>query len=262
MHILIKPGRYIFAIGIMALALFGFFSRDFLIGRPPLWPAGIPGALAIAHLSNAIVILCSVAILLNKKGGIAALSVGILILIHSFLIRHLPGLFEMPWEGILWSINVYKTLALAGGAFIVAVSLFKEQSRKTASSSIKIMELIGVFFIGFFFIMSGFAHFKFDEFIIKSFMPAYIPLKPFWTYFCGVTLIAGGLGIWIPPTRRLAALLSAIMILGWFLLLHIPRFLAAPNDPGERLGLYESFSFVGILLVLSGISATWKNPVK
>jgi hypothetical protein len=46
------------------------------------------------------------------------------------------------------------------------------------------------------------------------------------------------------------------MIFGWFVLLHIPRFLANVNDASDRLGLCESFTFAGILFVLAGMHAT------
>jgi hypothetical protein len=45
------------------------------------------------------------------------------------------------------------------------------------------------------------------------------------------------------------------MLGGWFVLLHIPRFLANVNDASDRMGLCESFTFCGIFLVLAGISS-------
>ncbi|HMG66532.1 MAG TPA: hypothetical protein VK588_02565, partial [Chitinophagaceae bacterium] len=79
--------------------------------------------------------------------------------------------------------------------------------------------------------------------------------RPFWTYFAAVALLAGGTGIIFRQTRQWAATLSGIMILLWFFLLHIPRALAAPHDYGEWMGVCESFTFVGILFVLAGLSS-------
>jgi len=53
-------------------------------------------------------------------------------------------------------------------------------------------------------------------------------------------------------------LLSGIMLMGWFVLLHIPRFIANTNDVSDRMGLCESFSFAGIFFVLAGILARYK----
>jgi uncharacterized membrane protein YphA (DoxX/SURF4 family) len=88
----------------------------------------------------------------------------------------------------------------------------------------------------------------------QDLIPDYIPFRLFWAYFCGICLLACGIGILVPGTKKWAALLGGIMILGWFLLLHIPRFLANPGDWSDRLGVCESFAFAGILFVLSGMS--------
>ena len=62
----------------------------------------------------------------------------------------------------------------------------------------------------------------------------------FWTYFAGVALIAGGLGLVVRPTARLAAGLSALMIFSWVFLVHIPRALAGPNHANETAGVFEA----------------------
>jgi hypothetical protein len=51
-------------------------------------------------------------------------------------------------------------------------------------------------------------------------------------------LFAGGAGLLIPPTRKWAALLSGI---------------ANTNDVSDRMGLCESFTFIGIFFVLAGM---------
>jgi hypothetical protein len=60
----------------------------------------------------------------------------------------------------------------------------------------------------------------------------------------------------------LAAVLSGLMILLWFVLLHIPRAVQAPKDFTEWMGVFESFSFSGILFVLAGLSSREKIPEK
>ena len=100
--------------------------------------------------------------------------------------------------------------------------------------------------------MAGYAHFKYADFV-NTLIPSYIPFHSFFTYACGVCLFAGGAGLLIPSTRKWAALLSGIMVAGWFVLLHIPRFIANPADASDRLGLCESFSFAGIFFVLAAM---------
>jgi hypothetical protein len=38
-----------------------------------------------------------------------------------------------------------------------------------------------------------------------------------------VALLAGGIGLFIPQTARLAALLAGAMVFSWFWIVHLPR---------------------------------------
>ena len=248
MEKLIRPGRIIYGIGIIALGVLCILSKDFVAGRPPAatWAATIPGKLLWAYVSGGLLILAGLAVIFNKQARTAALVVAVMILLFSFVARHL-------YEMVDW-LNAYKALALAGGSFIVAASFQrKDQGGREATSTRDKLVFTGCIFFSLFFIICGLAHFKFAGFIIKDFMPSYIPFPTFWTWFCGVCLIAGGLGLLLPPIRKWAALLSGIMIAGWFVLLHTVRFAADTNNASDRLGLCESFTFAGIFFVLAGI---------
>jgi uncharacterized membrane protein len=247
---LIRPGQIIFATGIIALGVLQFFAKDFIVGRPPVvqWASNIPGKEAWAFVSGILLIIGGLFILLKRNASPAAYFIGIFIFIFSFLCRHLPNLFTVTTaQDVIWQINAYKTLALCGGAFIIAGS-FHEQSNK-------VQLMLNCILLALFFIISGFAHFKFDDFIINDFIPAYIAAHAFWTYFCGIALIAGGVGLLIKQTRKWAAAFTGLMILLWFFLLHIPRASSAPHDYSEWMGVCESFTFSGILFTLAGLSS-------
>ena len=254
---LINPGRIIFAIGIMGLGIICFISKDFIVGRPPAWPAGFEVNPLLAYVSGAILIISAIAIIFTKKAGLAALLIAVLIFLLSVL-RHIPH-FMNDW------VNAYKSMALFGGALIIASSFFKEDSDTITGSRFgrlqKSLVGTGLLLLATFFIACGYAHFKFAEFI-KTFIPAYIPFHAFWTYFCGICLFAGGAGLLIDQTRRWAALFSGIMISGWFILLHIPRFIANTSDVSDRMGLCESFTFIGIFFVLAGMLSGMSNTLK
>jgi uncharacterized membrane protein len=249
MNKLTRSGQLIFAVGIFALGILCIVSKDFIVGRPPAWPGGVAVNPALAYVSGAALMIAAIVVLLQKKAGSAALLIAVLIFLLSVL-RHLPHFMD-DWA------NTYKSMALFGGALIVAASFFKKDSSARSASwiterMIKSFVVTGCVLLALFFIACGYAHFKFAAFV-KDFIPAYIPFHGFWTYFCGICLFAGGAGLLIPQTRRWAALLSGIMVLGWFLLLHIPRFIANTSDASDRMGLCESFTFAGIFFVLAGI---------
>jgi uncharacterized membrane protein len=247
---LLKLARINFALGMLALGVVCFIAKDFIVGRPPAWPAEFEINPALAYVSGSVMILAALAILLNKKAGSAAMLIALFIFLLSVL-RHLFNFSD-------W-LNAYKAMALFGGSLIVACSFLKEDSKLTqnfsvSSSARRNIVMIGSLFLAIFFVASGYAHFKFADFVV-NFIPAFIPFRTFWAYFCGICLIAGGVGVLIIQTRKWAALLSGIMVMGWFLLLHIPRFLANVNDASDRMGLCESFTFAGIFFVLAGMHA-------
>jgi len=248
---LVRLGQIIFATGIIALGVLQFFAKDFIVGRPPAvkWASNIPGKQVWAIVSGVLLIIGGLSIIFfRRKASSIAFFIGIFIFAFSFLCRHLPHLFTATTsQDAIWQINAYKTLALCGGAFIVAASFYRRFTTKQVTLSCVLLAL--------FFIISGFAHFKFHDFIINSFIPTYIPFHPFWTYFCGIALIAGGVGLLIKRTRKWAAALTGLMILLWFFLLHIPRAFYTPADYSEWMGVCESFTFSGILFTLAGLSS-------
>lgn len=224
---------------------------DFIIGRPPAWPATFTVNPALGYISTAVLIFAAIAILFKRKAGAAALLIAILILLLS-VSRHLPT-FMNDWP------NAYKTVALFGGTLIIAASFFSDDDHITSRLRVnerwqKGMLVAGTISLAVFLIACGYAHIKWAQ-GVQNLIPGYIPFHLFWTYFCGVCLLAGGAGLLIPQTKSLAALLSGIMILGWFILLHIPLLLANPNDKSDRMGVFESFIFSGILFVLAAISS-------
>jgi len=191
--------------------------------------------------------------LTGNKPITGSMIIAVLILLFS-ISRHIPH-FMKDWA------NAYKSMALLGGCLIIAASYEGKTGGSVLSEkSRNYFVLTGTVLLAAFFIVCGYAHFKFAEFV-KTLIPDYIPFHPFWTYFAGICLLLGGIGLLLPQTRRLASLLSGSMVLGWFFLLHIPRFIANTSDPSDRMGVCESFIFAGIFFVLSGISSRMKKVI-
>jgi uncharacterized membrane protein YphA (DoxX/SURF4 family) len=85
---------------------------------------------------------------------------------------------------------------------------------------------------------------------VASLIPGWFPGNAvFWTYFAGVALIAGGIGLFIPLTARLAALLSGLMVFSWFWIVHIPRTLLSVSD---GIAVFEALAVSGIAFVIAG----------
>jgi uncharacterized membrane protein len=244
-------GRIIFAISFIALSIQGMIMHDFNFGRPPAWPDNT-ARVVWSFIAGAIVIIACVAILLKRKADIAALVIAALIFISIFLARNVPALLSGDLAGAFWSLNAFKTLALAGGACVVAASFWSQPLKSWQKGFL----WFGVITLAYWLFVAGLSHFKFVDFIRGGFIPAYIPFQTFWTYFTGVCLLAGGVGLMVKPVRSLAAVMSGFMILGWFFLLHLPRLAVSPTDMMEWFGVWESLGFVGIFYTLGAVLRT------
>jgi uncharacterized membrane protein YphA (DoxX/SURF4 family) len=222
---------------------------DFIVGRPPAWTERYSPPHWIIFFANTLLILSGLLIIVQRLIEPAALLIASCILLLSFS-RHFPQ-FLKDWT------NAYKTTALLGGSLIIGVT--HQMQRRPVKSMIsepwwrKDLLYLGILLMAVFLLSCGYAHFKFADFVIH-FIPDYIPFHSFWTYLSGICLFAAGIGFFLPNIRPLAARLAGIMVLSWFFLLHIPRLVAQPGTIAEAMGLFESLSFSGILLVLSGLT--------
>jgi uncharacterized membrane protein YphA (DoxX/SURF4 family) len=243
---LLQTGRIIAGIGFAALVIVQACAQAYLIGRPAAAPQWIAESWLVLDILFAGLVG---AMFYPKKARLAAFLAGGFILVFSFLVCHLPDMIGKDASGILWQLNAYKTLALVGGCWILAASV----PGPPVWLNHKIMVITGWITLSFFLVLAGAAHIKFNGFV-QNFIPAYLPWHAFWSYFTAIALLAGGIGLLINSLRRWAALLSGLMILLWFLLLHIPRAAGSPNDIAEWLGVCESFILSGMLFVLSALT--------
>ena len=248
------PGRLAFAVGLAGFGLLQFIYGDFVPGRAPQWPSAIPGRLVWAYLSGAILIVAGAAIISGKRARWAAISSGTMIFVWA-LLRHLPELAANPHGRVLTQTG--KALALFGGAFAVAGSLPTRESVTGVISGIINSKdgflNLGRLCLGAWLILGGIQHFLFTD-IVARMIPAWIPGHYFWAYFAGIALMAGGAGLILPQSARLAGALAGSMLLLWVILLHIPRALAAadPQRRNEWTAVFEALAFSGIAFVLAG----------
>jgi uncharacterized membrane protein len=235
----------------VALILFGtaaFVVKDVVIGRAPTWPAGVAGAPAAAYFTFVLLAGAGIAVLLNRKPVPWLAAVAALIFGWAFL-RQLPIALADHALGGAWT-NLGKALALSCGALGVAASTVwtRASGGETARRRAPAMNLTGRIGLGLFLTLSGVQHFMFAQFV-KTLVPTWIPGAIYWTYFAGVALMAGGIGLVVPRTARLAALLVGGMIFTWVFVLHIPRGLTIDNQ-NEWTAVIEALAFSAIAFSL------------
>jgi uncharacterized membrane protein len=203
-------GRLFFAVAMMAFGIQQLVTAQFVRVVPPL-PAWMPAPALWAYGVGILLILAGAALATGTKGYEAAGVLGVL-----------------------------------RGVLIVAARLPAHAADGASGLARGFGRLapLGPLFLAIFLILGGIQHFVYVTFVMQL-VPAWIPGPRFWVYLTGTALIAGGIGILLPPTRRLAATLVGIMILLWVMLLHIPRALASPQDPGETAAIFEALALSG-----------------
>ena len=245
-------GRAFYAVGLIGIGVQQFIFSDFIPVVVALWPAWMPGRQLPAYLVGVALIIAGAAILFRIEGRMVAMATG-WVFVSLVLLTHIPGrLMASPWHLGVWA-NTFKALSLAGGAWIVARS-FEDRASPVSRSGGRLF-VAGRFFFAITLVVFGFEHFVYPAFVAML-VPAWIPGHLFWTYFAGVSLIAGGVGVMVKPAARIASLMVGIMIFLWLLMLHIPRAIADPRTGvgNEWTSVFEALAFSGIALMLAAFA--------
>jgi hypothetical protein len=148
-----------------------------------------------------------------------------------------------------------KELVFAGGAFVVAGSFPVEDRHSKNKPLMSLLENfipLGNIFFSITIICFGIDHFLYAE-GISTLVPNWIPVHIFWTYFAGAALVISGIAIILKVQLKINAILLALMIFLWLIVLHIPR---AFDDPYSRKGnevssVFEAFGFSGIAYLIA-----------
>lgn len=211
-------GRVFFGLPMVAFGVVHFLYGDFVTRFAPGWPSWAPGRSILARVVGALLIAAGLSIVFEKGARMAALSVATMFaLLLVFL--YVPKIAANPGHGGTWTAPA-KYLALFGGALLVA-GLYPHRggpigSGASSAEPIRVHLFLGRILLGVFLTLCGGQHFVYLSFV-ATLVPAWISEHVFWARFAGVALIAGGVGLWIRQTVRLAALLSGTMIFIWFL---------------------------------------------
>lgn len=261
MHNVINVGRLFYGLGIIAYGIQQIVIQDF---RPQI----LPGFPSWAHSTAVLPILTGVAMIVAGilVSGLyrvsdtlrmkTALSVGFYFFALIFL-SHIPYLlFVYPhklshlgsWGDLL------KELAFSGGSFVMAGS-FLPNSPETEKKNFfrRFLEKFIPFGRLFFcttIILFGCNHFAYD---ISGMVPKWFVWQSFWGYFGGAALIASGTAILLKLFLRPVALLLALMLFLWFVLLHVPGAIRNPTAGRGNLivSAFDALLFCGTALALS-----------
>lgn len=210
---LLRTGRLLFALSVVASGIYQLVTGRW-VNLVPVNPARLP-PLWLLYLFGVLFILIGLGLLVRRTLSAAAVVLGVLLLVLFFGFG-LPVALAHASTGYVW-VDPLMVLAIFGG-----VGLFA--ARGDGSSLDRVFETVARFAplaLGAFLAFCGLSHFPYAKYV-ASLIPPWIPFHMFWTYFAAFALIAGGVGLLVPKTARLAATLSGIMVFSWVFLVHIP----------------------------------------
>jgi len=219
----------------------------------PAWPPEAAPPALVARIFGVFLVAAGLAIVLERAGRAAATALAAVLLV-SFLFLHLPLAAGDGWWGGKWT-SAGKALALFAGALAVGRTFAAADPRGEPGTAAALdvnrrLPALARAGFGLFLALCGVQHFVWDRFV-ATLVPAWIPGPYFWTYFTGVALLPGGLGLLVPATARAAALWSGRMILVWVVVLHIPRALSDLRDSNETTAVFEALAMSGIAFLLA-----------
>jgi uncharacterized membrane protein YphA (DoxX/SURF4 family) len=260
MRSLLPAGRTLFALALIGLGAEHFIFGTFVTGRAPAWPAAFAGGTLWAYLTGLIFNAICVATLAGRSVRSAALAAAALIAVWA-LARHVPALATDAFLSGAWT-RTGKALTFTGGALAVAalsprLSIARHSTLAALANLERAFIVAARICLGSFLVISGIQHFLFTTLVV-SLIPSWFPGNPdFWARFAGVALVAGGIGLFVPYTARLAAALSGLMLFSWFWIVHVPRTFASVSD---SIALFEALAFSGVAWMVAGYLSVERRP--
>jgi uncharacterized membrane protein len=219
-------GHAFFAAPMIAIGVLGLRKGGFVA----IWsgvPAGLPGRVALAYLCAVVSLGSGIGLLVRRAAAVASrVLLGYLAL--WMLLFRVPLVVRDPGSSGLWWAWGEIAMMMAG-AWVLVVEFaggprgkgpgFVAGDRGLRTARV----LYGLALIPF-----GIAHFTFLERTV-SMVPGWLPWHLGWAWFTGIALIAAGVGVIFGVLARPAAVLSAVEISLFTLLVWGPIVLAGAD---------------------------------
>src|SRR6266849_6355042 len=208
-------GHAFFAATMVGLGILGLAQGDFT----PTWtglPRSVPAREVLAYLCALILLVSGIGLLWQRTAVVASR-----LLLTSFLVWLLlfrvPLIFRAPTATVAWWASG-DTAVMAAAAWVL-YAWFASGDKGLRIARV----LYGLGLIPF-----GVAHFTYLERTV-SMVPGWLPWHLAWAIFTGSAFIAAGVAVLIGVYARLAAMLSALQLGLFTLLVWVPIVVAGPN---------------------------------
>ena len=223
-------GHAAFAVTMISLGILGLIKGDFAPIWPPV-PNVVPGREILVYLCAFIPLLAGIGLPWQRTAAVASRGLLTYFLLWLLLLR-VPYTLVARTVEFWWA--TCQTAVMVAAAWVLYTWFAGEKDRQrlafvTGDTGLRIARaLYGVALIPF-----GFAHFLYLE-RTASLVPSWLPWHLAWAYFTGGAFIVAGLAVLTGVYARLAAMLSALELGMFTLLVWVPIVTARPSESDWR----------------------------
>ncbi len=246
MNRLLRLGVPLFCVPMVFFGVQYIRAGRYVGGLPPV-PPWAPGRAIGAYIAGMILIAGGLSVLLRVKPRCGAMMLAIFFLV-CVLLLHAPHMSGIIYSGVDRT-RAFEPLALSGAAFAL-ISLFRKEGQNSSDRTSDWLTPMGRWLFALSMIVFGVQHFLYAGFIATLIAP-WIPAHLFWVYLTGVGMILAGLGVITGILGRLAATWLGIMFLLWFIVLHVPRSVAAWHNGDEWNSAFVALAFSGASFIVA-----------
>ncbi|HEY2347058.1 MAG TPA: hypothetical protein VGH80_14480 [Xanthomonadaceae bacterium] len=222
-------GHAVYAAVLVAVGIMGLVHGDFGAIWQPV-PKGLPAREALAWLCNLIALGTGVGLLWQRTSAVASRVLLIWLLLWWLLFKG-RAIVLAPAAVVTWE-SCGETTVIVAGAWVLHAWFASDRDRQrlgfaTGDRGLRIARVLyGLAMIAF-----GLAHFAYAQ-QTASLVPGWLPAHLSWVYFTGAAYIAAGVAMLAGVCARLAAVLSALQM-GLFTLLVWAPAVAAGGDASQ-----------------------------
>jgi uncharacterized membrane protein len=220
-------GHAVFAATLVVIGILGLVNS----GYAAIWdgiPKALPGRVLLPYLCALIALGCGLGLCWPRSATLASRVLLGYLLLWMLLFKGRYILLAPLQEGSYQSSG--ENAVVVAGAWVLYAWLAVDWDRRrlgfaTGAKGVRIARV----FYGLAMLAFGFSHFFYLE-LTAPLIPVWIPGHVFWAYFTGTAYLAAGVAILIGVSARLAALLSALQMASFLLLVWLPLMLAGKMD--------------------------------
>ncbi|MGC2398428.1 MAG: hypothetical protein WA510_01530 [Acidobacteriaceae bacterium] len=204
-----------------AAALAAFAAEHFLLSRGlmTIVPRWLPDPLFWTYFVGAALLAAAISLLAWRQVRWSAPLLALLFLIIVATID-VPNLPPHAHERLFWTLT-FRELCFASGAMVLTGSLWPRTNPVGAT-----LMLIGRLIVALTFVFYAVEHFLFPRFVpgvpLEKLTPSWFPAPVVLSYFVGIVLLLGGVGLLIRRTVRIAATSVGIVLLALTAFFYVP----------------------------------------